>query len=101
MTKHLIHIYKIFCVPFGYTICVIFIKCFTTFITIRMAIIILMKAKIKYVSGDGKKINLFGKRFSEMHDLLAYIYKSQEYNIKSFRKRKLKVMEIKINWEKL
>ena len=56
-----------------------------------------MKAKIKYVSGDGKKISLFGKRFSEGHYSLTYIYKSQKYNIKSFRKRKLKVMEIEIN----
>ena len=60
-----------------------------------------MKAKMKYVSEDGKKISLFGKRFSEKHDSLTYIYKSQEYNIKSFRKRKLKVMEIEINWVKL
>ena len=34
-----------------------------------------MKAKIKYVSGDGKKISLFGKRFSEGHYSLTYIYK--------------------------
>ena len=60
-----------------------------------------MKAKIKYVSADCKKISLFGGRFSEKHNSLTYIYKSQEYNIKSFRKRKLKVMEIEINWEKL
>ena len=60
-----------------------------------------MKAKIKYVSGDVKKIFLFAKRFSESHNSLTNIYKSQEYNIESFRKRKLKFMEIEINWVKL
>ena len=60
-----------------------------------------MKAKMKFSGEDGKKISLFGKRFSESHNSLTYIYKSQEYNIESFRKRKLKVMEIEINWVKL